>query len=471
MLYSIAPYLILLAQRDTKFIMVVNRAKKPPTLSAFESFRMKKRLRRNTLEVFMELALTRGHIFCFRGPWRTFMLAHPEHIEYVLQINPRNYLRGRSYRVLREATGNGLFVSEGEFWRRQRRLAQPAFHRERIAAFGRVFTDSALELAERWRKPERQLEPIELFSEMSQLTLRIVGKTLFSTDLIEQTQTMGRMMEIGSEYAIRRMWKLIKLPTSLPTKENRRHRAVMAEGDRIIYGIINDRRRQAKIEANDLLSMLMSAQDEESGEGMDDKQLRDEAFALMVAGHETSALTLTWAWYLLANHPEVEEKLRAELASVLNGRPPTIDDLPKLTYTMMVIQETLRLYPPVYALGRTAIDHDNIGGYHLPAKSEVVILPYITQRHPDFWDEPEKFSPERFAPDKINSRLRYAYFPFGGGPRQCIGNNFALIECHLILATLAQKYRMTPVEGHKVEHDPSVTLRPRYGIRMRLRSI
>jgi cytochrome P450 len=432
---------------------------------------VKKRLRRNTLEVFMELALSRGHIFCFRGLWRTFTLVHPEHIEYVLQINSRNYLRGRSYRVLREVAGNGLFVSEGEFWRRQRRLAQPAFHRERIAAFGRVFTDSALELADRWRKLEQQREPIEIFSEMSRVTLRIVGKTLFSTDLIEQTETMGRMMEIGSEFAIKRMWKLIKLPTSLPTKQNRRHRAVMAEGDRVIYSIINERRRQANIEANDLLSMLMSAQDEETGEGMDNKQLRDEAFALMVAGHETSALALTWAWYLLATNPEVEEKLQEELASVLNGRPPTVDDLPNLRYTMMIIQETLRLYPPVYALGRTAINDDNIGGYHLPAKSEVVMLPYITHRHPDFWDEPEKFKPERFTPGSANSRLRYAYFPFGGGPRQCIGNNFALMECQMVLATLAQMYRLTPVAGHKVEHDPSVTLRPQYGIRMHLQSV
>lgn len=451
--------------------MLTKRTNQAPSLSAFELFRVKKRLRTNTLETFMELALSRGYIFCFRGLWRTFTLVHPEHIEYVLQINSRNYLRGRSYRVLREAAGNGLFVSEGEFWRRQRRLAQPAFHRERIAAFGRVFTDSALELADRWRKLEQQREPIEIFSEMSQVTLRIVGKTLFSTDLIEQTETMGRMMEIGSEYAIKRMWKLIKLPTSLPTNENRRHRAVMEEGDRVIYSIINERRRQANIEANDLLSMLMSAQDEDTGEGMDDKQLRDEAFALMVAGHETSALALTWAWYLLAKNPEVEEKLQEELASVLNGRPPTVEDLPNLKYTMMIIQETLRLYPPVYALGRTAINDDNIGGYHLPAKSEVVMLPYITHRHPDFWDEPEKFKPERFMPDSANSRLRYAYFPFGGGPRQCIGNNFALMECHMILATLAQKYRMTPVAGHPVEHDPSVTLRPRWGIRMHLQSV
>lgn len=451
--------------------MNTKRTKKPPSLSAFELYRMKKRLRRNTLEVFTELAMSRGHIFCFRSFWRTFMLIHPEHIEYVLQINARNYQRGRSYRVLREAAGNGLFVSDGEFWRRQRRLAQPAFHRERIAAFGKVFTDSALELADRWRTFEKRREPIEVFAEMSHLTLRIVGKTLFNTELIEQTDTMRRMMEIGSEFAIKRMWKLIKLPTSLPTKDNRRHRAVIEEGDRFIYGLINERRRQANTNANDLLSMLMNARDEESGEAMDDKQVRDEAFSLMVAGHETSALTLTWAWHALAAHPEVEEKLRQELSAVLNGRPPTLEDLPNLRYTMMVIHETLRLYPPVYGLGRTAINDDHIGGYHLPAKSEVVLLPYITHRHPEFWDDPEKFEPERFTPEQANSRMRYAYFPFGGGPRQCIGNNFALMECQLILATLAQKYYLTAVAGHKVEYDPSVTLRPRNGVRMQLQSV
>jgi cytochrome P450 len=451
--------------------MLTKQSIRPPSLSPYELFRMKKRLRKNTLEVFMELALSHGHIFCFRNLWLTFMVLHPDDIEYVLQNNSRNYLRGRSYRVLREAAGNGLFVSEGEFWRRQRRLAQPAFHRDRIAGFGKVFTDSALEVAERWSKLDKERKPVEVFSEMSQLTLRIVGKTLFSTDLIEQTETMGRMMEIGSEYAIKRMWKFIKLPTSLPTKENRRHRAVMEEGDRVIYGMINERRRQPKVGAHDLLSMLMSARDEETGQGMDDKQLRDEAFSLMVAGHETSALALTWAWYLLGQHPEVEEKLHEELAAVLNGRPPALEDLPNLKYTTMVIHETLRLYPPVYGLGRTAINDDNIGGYHVPKKSEVVILPYITHRHPDFWDEPDKFDPERFAPERANSRMRYAYFPFGGGPRQCIGNNFALMECYLILATLAQNYRLSLVPGHKVEHDPSVTLRPRYGIRMNLQRV
>ncbi len=448
--------------------MLTKKQNKPPGLSAFELFRAKKRLRKHTLEAFMDLALNHGHIFCFRGLWLTFTVLHPDHIEHVLQFNSRNYLRGRSYRVLREAAGNGLFVSEGEFWRRQRRLAQPAFHRERISSFGKAFTDSALEMVSRWDKANQKQEPIELFTEMSQLTLRIVGKTLFSTDLREQTEVMGRMMEIGSEYAIKRMWKFIKLPETLPTQANRRYRAAMRDGDRVIYEIIDDRRRQAKTDANDLLAMLMSAQDEESGEGMSDKQLRDEAFSLMVAGHETSALALTWAWYLISKHPEVEKKLDEELATVLNGREPTVEDLPRLTYTARIIQETLRLYPPVYGLGRTAIDDDKIGGYHVPAKSEVVILPYITHRHPDFWDEPDKFDPDRFAPDRATSRLRYAYFPFGGGPRQCIGNNFAMMECQLILATAAQKYRLRPVAGHKVEHDPSVTLRPRYGIRMNL---
>ncbi|MEJ7710228.1 MAG: cytochrome P450 [Pyrinomonadaceae bacterium] len=288
--------------------------------------------------------------------WTTFILTHPTDIEHVLQTNAQNYHKGRSYRVMRESTGDGLFVSEGEFWRKQRRLAQPAFHRHRLAGFAQTMTRATEEMLASWDlRSGSGSEAFNIFAEMSALTLRIVGRTLFSTELAGETDAISRMLSVGQDFAIRRMWQTVKLPIGLPLPAHRRFQSAMREGDRIIYGMIDERRRRNTNEGlrDDLLEMLMEARDEATGEGMSNQQLRDEAFTIMVAGHETTALTLSWTWYLLAHHPHAERKLHTELASVLNGRTPTIEDLPNLKYTLMVIQETLRLYPPAWALGRT----------------------------------------------------------------------------------------------------------------------
>lgn len=440
----------------------------PPTLGFIELFRMMPEMRRHTLQSFTNLTHKFGHIVRFKGLWTSFLLTHPNDIEHVLQTNARNYHKGRSYKMIKAATGNGLFVSEGDFWRRQRRLAQPAFHRQRIASFAQIMTNSTEEMLCEWQRNVAQDEPLEIVSEMMKLTLRIVGQTLFSTDLIEEAAAMKRMLNVGRDYAIRRMWQLIRLPESFPTRANRFYREAMREGDRVVYGMIEERRSGAKKNACDLLALLMEARDEETGEGMSDKQLRDEAFTIMVAGNDTTALALSWTWYLLARHADVEQKIHAELAAVLSGRTPTFEDLPNLKYTAMVIQEALRLYPPAWILGRTAIDEDEIGGFSIPAKSEIMLHTYMTHRHTDFWDEPEKFDPERFLPERSAARLRYSYFPFGGGPRQCIGNNFALMEAQLILATLAQKYQLRLVSDQSILPEASVTLRPRGEMLMKL---
>ena len=434
----------------------------PPGLSGIELYRTLPKLRRDTLRGFTDLTARFGHVVRFKGLWTTFILTHPQDIEHVLQTNAGNYRKGRSYRVMRESTGNGLFVSEGEFWRRQRRLAQPAFHRGRIAGFARTMAHATAEMLAKWDLRFTRGEAFDVFSEMSALTLRIVGRTLFSTELAGETDAISRMLAVGQDFAIRRMWQTFKLPLGWPLPAHRRFRSAMQEGDRIIYEMINEWRLGAtEGQPDDLLQMLMGARDEATGEGMSDRQLRDEAFTIMVAGHETTALTLAWTWYLLAHHPHIERKLHAETASVLKGRAPTFEDLPDLKYASMVIQETLRMYPPAWALGRTSIEADEVGGYHVPAKSEMLLFTYTTHHHADFWESPDEFIPERFAPEQVAARQRFAYFPFGGGPRMCIGNNFALMEAQLVLAMIAQKYRLRLVDDHTVEPDPTVTLRPR----------
>lgn len=444
----------------------------PPSLSGIELYRTLPKLRRHTLLGFADLTHRFGHIFRFKGLWTTFILTHPTDIEHVLQTNAQNYRKGRSYRVMRESTGDGLFVSEGEFWRRQRRLAQPAFHRGRLAGFAQTMIRATDEMLASWDSRFGRGEAFDVFAEMSALTLRIVGRTLFSTELSGETNAISRMLAIGQDFAIHRMWQTFKLPISLPLPAHRRFRSAMREGDRIIYGMLDERRRNSAIgkQPSDLLAMLMEARDQATGERMSDQQLRDEAFTIMVAGHETTALTLAWAWYLLARHPHIERQLHSEIETVLGGRAPTFEDLPHLKYALMVVQETLRLYPPAWALGRTSINADEIGGYHVPANSEILLMTYITHRHADFWDRPDEFIPERFAPGQTTGRQRFAYFPFGGGPRLCIGNNFALTEAQLVLAAVAQTYRLRLVSPAAIEPDPTVTLRPRTRIMAMLES-
>ena len=448
-----------------------NIARFPPGVSGFKLLLMMPEFRKDALGTFARLWEQFGGIVCFRGLWTAYMLTAPQHIEHVLQTNSRNYRKGKEYKLLKSFTGNGLFVSEGDLWLRQRRLAQPVFHRQRISAFAKIMTDSTKGMLERWRPFAERGEPLEVVSEMMRLTLGIVGKALFSTDLGErEAGTLGDAFEVIRTYSMRRMFALIRLPESFPTTANRRYRAALRSVDKLIYDLIAERRQQRN-PASDLLSMLIEARDAETGEGMSDRQLRDEAATLVGAGYETTTQALGWTWYLLSQHPSAERKLHAELSEVLGGRAPTFDDLPKLQYTRMVFEEAMRLYPPVWAISRAAVGADEIGGYAIAPDSEILLFPYLTHRHPQYWKEPEKFIPDRFAPEKASARPAFAYFPFGGGPRQCIGNNFALMEAQLIIATVAQKYRLELVPEQSVEPEPSVTLRPRAGLKMKLSKV
>ncbi len=397
--------------------------------------------------------------------WSAYLVNHPDGVKHVLQEHQQNYNKDLyPYQIFKPLLGRGLVTNDGESWLQQRHLMQPAFHRKRLAAFGTLMTQATLAMLDRWQNFAGHDQPLDVGAEMLHLTLYIVGKALFNIDLSDETFIVGQAIttvnKLLSDYIYAPFPSL-----NVPTLRHRRLQVACRTLDKVVNGIITQRRRQ-NTDTGDLLSMLLVARDEGTGQGMDDQQVRDELITLLIAGHETVSTALTWTWYLISKHPEVERHLHAELNTVLGGQIPTVDHLAKLPYTRTVLEETLRLYPPAWVFGRKAVADDEIGGYFIPANSMIVLSPYITHRHPAFWDNPEVFEPERFTPERSASRPHYTYFPFGGGPRMCIGSNFALMEMQLILATVAQHYKLRQVPGHPVEPEALLSLRPRYGLPM-----
>jgi cytochrome P450 len=404
-----------------------------------------------------------GDVVRTRFLWvHAYFLYNPADIEAILITKARIFRKAQSLRspFFARLVGNGLVTSEGEFWRRQRRLAQPAFHRQRISSYGEVMVRYAQRAIEKW-EPDSQLD---ISKEMTRLTLEIVVKTLFNADVSSDADQVGAALsEVVKPFASQATLKWIA-DNRLPTPGHRRYFNAVSRLDQIVFRIIAERRR-SKLDEGDLLSMLLQAQDED-GSQMTDAQLRDEVMTLFLAGHETTALALSWTWYLLANHPEVESKFHAELEQVLQGRAPTEDDMRKLPYTEMIAKETMRLYPPAYAVGREALEDTEIGGFRVPKGSQVFAFQWVTQRDERYFDNPDQFDPERWSPARSDSLPKYAYFPFGGGPRQCIGNYFAMMEIVLLLATIGQRFRFSLVPEHRVEVLPVLSLRPKNGIRV-----
>jgi cytochrome P450 len=418
------------------------------------------------LRMFQECHQRFGDAFRVRlFIWHLHVFAHPDQVRHILQENHQNYHKSIVYQFLKPVVGEGLLTSEDDFWRRQRRIAQPAFHRKVLGTLVSGMTGETAKMLDRWRAQARREEPIDALAELMALTLEIVSRTMLSTDVSDSAATVRESVSVLREHVNYRMMRVVTLPERFPTPRNRRFARALAAVDRIVYGMIEER-RNGRSDAQDLLTMLLQARDEETGEGMSDKQLRDEVMTIFLAGHETTANALAWALYLLAQHPDAEAKLAAEVDGVLAGKTPTLEDLPRLPYTRMVIEEALRLYPPAWAIGRQALRDDNVGGYRVPANSGVIVSPWLTHRHPAFWEDPLRFDPERFTAERSAGRPRYAYFPFAGGPRQCIGNEFALMEAQLVLAMIAQAFRLRLVPGRSVEPDPAVTLRPRDGLPM-----
>lgn len=403
------------------------------------------------------------------GPRDLFLIKGPENARYVLQENQKNFSKQtRGYAALRKVLGNGLVTSEGGFWLRQRRIAQPAFHRQRIAQFADTMVRLTEDMLPAFDAAARRGAPVDLATEMMTLTLRIVGWTLLSTEVAQESVRVSGALNALLHQVIERTTAIIDFPDVVPTPANLRLRRARAVLDDVVLRLIAERRRSGE-DAGDLLGMLMSARDEETGEGMTDAQLRDEVMTIFLAGHETTANALTWTFYLLSSHPDVRRRLQNELSTVLGGRSPTFEDLPKLSYTLQVIQESMRLYPPVWILVRRSESDDVIAGFRVPKQAFVALPPFILHRDARIFERPEAFDPDRFAPDRASKLPRFAYLPFSGGPRVCIGNSFALMESQLILATLLQRFAFDLLPGHPVELDPAVTLRPRHGMQMTVR--
>jgi cytochrome P450 len=405
-----------------------------------------------------------GDVVRLRFPLvRAYLVAHPDDIKHVVQDNHDNYTKNNiDYRLLKGGLGEGLLTSDGPHWINQRRLLQPAFHRERIAQYSAVVAQAAQQLVQDWEARAHSGEAFDVASEMTQLTLAIVSRALFSVEIARYAKVIGESLTTMNEAM--GTAGLSALFPFLPTRTNRRIRAAKRALDAVIWEIIATRRRAA-IQPDDMLSILLSAC---NGPGLrlNDTQVRDEVATFLLAGHETTANALAWTWYLLSKNPQVRDKLHAELEAVLGVRALTAEDLPRLKYAAMIIDESMRLYPPAWAFSRSNLEDDELGGYRIRRGSLVYISQYLTHRHPAFWEDPERFDPERFTPERIAMRPKYTYFPFGGGPRACIGNQFALTEAAIVLCTLAQRYRLELVAGHPVEMQPLVTLRPRYGIRV-----
>jgi len=422
------------------------------------------------LNFVMQARRDYGDIVRLRFPFvRAYLVAHPDDIKHVVQDNHDNYTKKNiDYRLLKGGLGEGLLTSDGPYWVSQRRLLQPMFHRERIAAYGAMIAQMTAGLAEDWMPRAQCGEPFDVAAEMTRVTLAIVARTLFSLDVAQHAKVISESLTTMNE-AMAQAGLSALLPF-LPTRTNRRIRAAKRALDDVIWKIIAERRATAA-HPDDMLSLLVSARDRETDKPLSDTQVRDEVATFLLAGHETTANALAWTWYLLGKNPQAEDHLRAELAAVLDGRAPDAEDLPRLRYAAMVIDESMRLYPPAWAFSRSNIEDDELSGYRIKRGSLIYISQYVTHRHPGFWEDPDRFDPERFTPQSIAARPKYAYFPFGGGPRACIGSQFALMEAALILCTLVQRYRLRLVADHPVEMQPLVTLRPRWGIKVVAQSL
>ncbi len=389
----------------------------------------------------------------------------PDYIESVLVTQNNNFVKSKDYRAMRRVLGNGLLLSEGEFWRRQRKLIQPAFHQERIASYTEIMVGHTQRMLASWSDGQT----LDIHEAMMRLTLGIVAKTLFDADVSREAEDVDAALSVLMGKFLRQAGLALLLPAWVPLPTSQLLKRAVGRLDKVIYGIIEQRRASGHL-SGDLLSEFLQARDDE-GIGMSDRQLHDEIMTLFLAGHETTANVLSWTWFLLGQNPEVEEKLIEELMRVLDGRVPTLTDLPRLIYTDTVLRESMRLYPPVWVIGRRALAPFRLGEYELPANTNVLISQLIMHRDPRYFPEPERFDPDRWsASDPRGASLpRFAYFPFGGGPRVCIGAGFGMMEAVLLLATIAQVFRIQIAPGQKVSKQPTVTLRPRNGIPVTLR--
>jgi cytochrome P450 len=391
------------------------------------------------------------------GPKTLYFFNHPEHAKHVLADNSGNYHKGIGLVHARRALGDGLLTSEGELWRKQRRTIQPVFQAKRIAAQAGVVAREARQLVARLRAAEHT-GPVDLVHEMTGFTLGVLGETLLDADL-SGFDTIGNSFEAVQDQAMFEMASLSIVPTWVPLPKQRRFRRARAELQRIVDLLVAERLARPAKDDDDVLTRLIESTRGEADPEVGKARMRDELVTLLLAGHETTASTLGWTFYLLESHPEVWERLHAESVAALGDRDPVYEDLHKLRYTAMVVEEVMRLYPPVWILPRRAVAEDEVGGYHVPAGSDVLICPYTLHRHPAFWDQPARFDPDRMDPDRPNDRPRYAYIPFGAGPRFCVGQHLGMLEATFVIAMITREMRLTKVPNFQVVPEPMLSLR------------
>ncbi|WP_420631450.1 cytochrome P450 [Candidatus Leptofilum sp.] len=451
------------------FVMLDTAVSHTPTLKAVNLSPLRiPEIQRNPLGFLQQNAAEHGDFIHYPlGLWEVFQLNHPDLIEHVLVTNQQNYSKNTvQYNTLAKITGRGLLTSDGRFWRRQRRMIQPAFHRQRVLAWGQMMLQATQNMLAGWETAVHTNQPLDIDEEMMAVTLNIVGEALLGLDLQADASQLTHAVLTMLEYVVYRSQQPVALPLSVPTPRHRRFHQGLRLLDELIEQAVKNHKR-GKENPNTILSQMLTAVDH-NNQPMTKDELRDEVITLLIAGHETAASGLTWLFYLLSQNPAVEEDLLAEIDGVLNGRPPTTDDLPNLPTVQRVIAEALRLYPPAWVITRRAIAADIIFGAKISANALIIMSPYTTQRHPAFWEKPEQFYPDHFMPEAQKTRSRYAYFPFGGGARLCIGDQFAKVEIGLVSAAVLQKYRLQLLPNHPVVADPLVTIRPKHGLMMTL---
>ncbi|MGI8553748.1 MAG: cytochrome P450 [Dehalococcoidia bacterium] len=423
-------------------------------------------LREEPLRFLMDWTAEYGDIVQYQAEEQTaIILNRPEYAKHVFEDRNQNYLKSGTpeLMMLRPMLGEGLMTADGESWLWQRRLTQPSFRRDRIQSLDTLMMDAVETMLRLWRIAATSEQTLDIEAEMTRLTLNIVSRALFGFDLSNEDSHFGQAVQAMNECMAHFD------PTNQPLLQ--RFLAGQQTLRSLVQKIIDQRRDQPDPDADDLLAVLLQAHHGDTGHQLSDRQLQDQIFTFLMAGHETTSKALTWTFYLLDQNPSVAERLRAELRALLGGRLPTSADLPQLQFTGMVIDEAMRLYPPVWVMSRMAIAEDEVGGYRIPAGTLAIVSPYAMHRHPRYWQDPEAFNPDRFAPEVARRRPPYAHFPFSGGPRLCIGRPLAIVETRLVLAAIAQCYTLELVPGHPVEPEALVTLRPRFGMRMTLHPV
>ncbi|MBX7242035.1 MAG: cytochrome P450 [Bacteroidia bacterium] len=449
---------------------VLVSAKKPDVITGHPIWGQGLTFRENPVKTLLDLKQKHGDVYCmkvFLGMYY-YIVMRPESFEHVLRANQRNYIKPDLFmNTMGRLTGKGLITNEGEPWQKQRRIMAPAFHRQKLALLTGDMTNEISYVINKWKNQIAQNPEMDIQQEMITLTMQIASKSLFSSDIISKADDIGNSVKVALEFIGEGLKNPLLIHNFLPTSKRREFDDAKKTLEKVIGEIIRNR-RENPVDKHDLLGMLLDARDEETQETMTERQLIDEVLTLIIGGHETTSLALTWTWYLLSLYPEKMKKLREEADSVLNGRMPTMEDYPKLVYTLQVFNESMRMYPPAWASVRLALEDDVIDGYEVP-KGSMIFLPFWASYYDsDVWENPMVFMPERFSAEEQAKRHKYAFVPFGGGMRQCIGNHFAMMEAVLVIASLAQSFSFELISNQEVEIDTGFTLKSKNGIKMRV---